>query len=90
MRVLQTSDKVALLGFGRSLLVLKPASVPGVIAHFMFGVARYAAAALEARLGSFGLDRRKDLDSFHVTDPDGFDGQVGDRDPGLDPAIKIT
>ena len=50
LRVLQESDKVALLGFGRSLLVLRPAPVPGVIPHFMFGVARYDAAALEARL----------------------------------------
>jgi catechol 2,3-dioxygenase-like lactoylglutathione lyase family enzyme len=89
LRVLQESDRVALLGFGRSLLVLRPSPVPGVIPHFMFGVARYDAAALETRLRSFGLDPRKDLDSFHVTDPDGLDVQVGDKDLGLDPDIKI-
>jgi catechol 2,3-dioxygenase-like lactoylglutathione lyase family enzyme len=89
LRVLQASERVALLGLGRSLLVLRPAPVPGLIPHFMLGVARYDAAALEARLRSFGLEPRKDLDSFHVTDPDGLDVQVGDKDLGLDPGIRI-
>ena len=68
--------------------MLRPAAIPGVIPHFMFGVARYDGAALETRLRSFGLDPGKDLDSFHVTDPDGLDVQVGDKDLGPDPASR--
>lgn len=72
---------VAYLGFSDTMLVLRPAKAgegPRV-SHFMFGTDGFNAVAIEAELRKHGLEPRKDLESFHVTDPDGLDVQVGDR-----------
>jgi catechol 2,3-dioxygenase-like lactoylglutathione lyase family enzyme len=74
------------LGFGESMLVLRPPSRPGqpsgVITHFMMGVDDFNASQMEAELKKYGLNPRKDSDSFHVKDPDGLDVQIGAKDLG--------
>lgn len=79
LRVIQESEESVLLGFGESMLVLRPGSNPGTLSHFMFGIDGYAARELEAKLKAENLDPQEDSDSFHVRDPDGLDVQVGDR-----------
>jgi len=83
LRVIQQSAQSVLLGFGDSMLVLREDPNPGTISHFMFGVERYDEAALKAHLLANGLDPQKDLESFHVRDPDGLNVQVGDRQLGM-------
>lgn len=87
LRVIQESEQSVLLGFGQSMLVLRPDPNPGTISHFMFGVDRFDANALEAQLRSQGLDPQRDSDSFHVRDPDGLNVQVGDKGLGLSSGI---
>jgi catechol 2,3-dioxygenase-like lactoylglutathione lyase family enzyme len=38
LRVIQESDQSVLLGFGESMLVLRPDATPGTVSHFMFGL----------------------------------------------------
>jgi len=83
LQVIQQSKESALLGFGDSMLVLREDPHPGTVSHFMFGLERYDEAALKAHLLANGLDPQKDLESFHVRDPDGLNVQVGDRRLGL-------
>ncbi|SDS98463.1 VOC family protein [Bradyrhizobium canariense] len=83
LRVIQQSAESVLLGFGESMLVLRPGDNPGTVSHFMFGLAVYDAGLIEARLAAEGLAPQKDSDSFHVRDPDGLDVQFGDRMLGL-------
>ncbi len=83
LTVIQESKESVLLGFGESMLVLRPDANPGTISHFMFGIDNYNADELAARLRAEGLEPQKDSDSFHVRDPDGLDVQVGDRMLGL-------
>ncbi|HVC20358.1 MAG TPA: VOC family protein [Vicinamibacterales bacterium] len=76
----------AFLGFGESMLVIRPPFRPnqptGVITHFMMGVDNFNADAMEAELKKYGLNPRKDSDSFHVKDPNGVDVQIGAKDLG--------
>ena len=90
LRLIQESDQSVLLGFGNSMLVLRQESPPGTISHFMFGIDRFDAEALEARLAGHGLQPRRDAESFHVRDPDGLDIQVGDKGLGLATGIVET
>ncbi|MFG1294901.1 VOC family protein [Xanthobacter variabilis] len=83
LSVIQESAESVLLGFGESMLVLRPGEKPGTISHFMFGLTAYDAERIEAQLKAEGLDPQKDSDSFHVRDPDGLDVQLGDRMLGL-------
>ncbi|MBR0652076.1 VOC family protein [Roseomonas terrae] len=83
LTVIQESDESVLLGFGESMLVLRPGPNPGTISHFMLGIDGYVAPELAARLKAEHLDPQEDSDSFHVRDPDGLDVQVGDRMLGL-------
>ncbi|WP_420996278.1 VOC family protein [Cupriavidus sp. 30B13] len=87
LRVIQESEQSVLLGFGDSMLVLRPDPRPGTISHFMFGIDRFDAASLAARLRAQGLDPQADSDSFHVRDPDGLNVQVGDKGLGLSEGI---
>jgi catechol 2,3-dioxygenase-like lactoylglutathione lyase family enzyme len=87
LRVIQESDQSVLLGFGESMLVLRPDATPGTVSHFMSGIDQFDAASLEARLREQGLDPRKDSGSFHVRDPDGLNVQVGDKGLGLSSSI---
>jgi catechol 2,3-dioxygenase-like lactoylglutathione lyase family enzyme len=87
LTVIQESSQSVLLGFGNTMLVLRPDASPGTISHFMFGIERFDAAQLEASLAAQGLEPRKDSDSFHVRDPDGLNLQVGDKDLGLSVGI---
>ena len=88
LKVIQESETSVLLGFGQSMLVLRPGPNPGTISHFMFGIDGYVAPDLEARLKAEGLDPQKDSDSFHVRDPDGLNVQVGDRMLGLSGLVE--
>jgi catechol 2,3-dioxygenase-like lactoylglutathione lyase family enzyme len=83
LTVIQESEGSILLGFGESMLVLRPDPNPGTISHFMFGIDGYVASELEAELKAQGLDPQQDSDSFHIRDPDGLNVQVGDRMLGL-------
>jgi catechol-2,3-dioxygenase len=83
LKIIQESQDSVLLGFGESMLVLRPDPNPGTISHFMFGIDGYVAQELEAKLKAEGLDPQRDSDSFHVRDPDGLNVQVGDRMLGL-------
>jgi catechol 2,3-dioxygenase-like lactoylglutathione lyase family enzyme len=83
LKVIQESEASVLLGFGESMLVLRPDPNPGTISHFMFGIDGYVAQNLEEKLRAEGLDPQRDSDSFHVRDPDGLNVQVGDRMLGL-------
>jgi catechol 2,3-dioxygenase-like lactoylglutathione lyase family enzyme len=75
------TDKESALRFGDCGLIIRPSQQkPGTITHFMLGINGYDAEGLSAHLKSFGLEPRKDQDSFHVKDPDGLDVQVGDKD----------
>jgi catechol 2,3-dioxygenase-like lactoylglutathione lyase family enzyme len=87
LRVIQESKESVLLGFGDSMLVLREDASPGTISHFMFGTEQYDEEALKAHLLRNGLDPQKDLESFHVRDPDGLNVQVGDRGLGLSAGI---
>src|SRR5262245_6733812 len=87
LRVIQKTKESALLGFGESMLVLREDPNPGTISHFMFGLEGYDEEALKTFLLQNGLDPQKDLDSFHVRDPDGLNVQVGDRRLGLGSGI---
>ena len=87
LRVIQESETSILLGFGESMLVLRPDPEPGRISHFVFGIDGFDAASLEARLKAEGLAPQKDDASFHVRDADGLDVQVGDRALGLSSGI---
>jgi catechol 2,3-dioxygenase-like lactoylglutathione lyase family enzyme len=88
LRLIQESDQCVLLGFGESMLALRPDANPGTISHFMFGIDQFDAANLEARLRDKGLDPQKDSDRFHVRHPDGLDVQVGDKRLGLATGIE--
>ncbi|WP_454719822.1 MULTISPECIES: VOC family protein [Cupriavidus] len=87
LRVIQASEQSVLLGFGDSMLVLRPDPRPGTISHFMFGIDGFDAASLAARLRAQGLEPQADSDSFHVRDPDGLNVQVGDKGLGLSEGI---
>lgn len=88
LRVIQESEQSVLLGFGDSMLVLRPDADAGTISHFMFGIGQFDAATLEARLREQGLEPQKDSDSFHIRDPDGLNVQVGDKQLGLAMGIE--
>ena len=50
LRLIQESEQSVLLGFGDSMLVLRLDPTPGIISHFMFGIDRFDAEELKARL----------------------------------------
>ena len=83
LELVQETPHLVLLRFKDTLLVLRPGEHPGTITHFMVGLPNYDEAALKAKLVAYGLDPRKDLESFHVKDPDGADIQIGDANMGL-------
>lgn len=87
LTVIQQSDDSVLLGFGEGMLVLRVGDNPGTISHFMFGVRQYDEEALRQHLLDNSLDPQKDLESFHVRDPDGLNVQVGDPALGLGAGI---
>ncbi|CAG9166522.1 VOC family protein [Cupriavidus pampae] len=87
LTVIQQSDDSVLLGFGEGMLVLRVGDNPGTISHFMFGVRQYDEEALRQHLLDNSLDPQKDLESFHVRDPDGLNVQVGDPALGLNAGI---
>lgn len=76
----QDTDKVAVLGFGNTVLVLRPGANPGRITHFCFGVKGFKMTEAEAELKKRGLDPRKDNESYHVKSPEGTDIQISDPD----------
>ncbi len=82
LRLIQESAQSVLLGFGESMLVLRVDDRPGTVSHFMFGLDRFDASELEARLRAQGLDPQRDSDSYHVRDPDGLNVQVGAKGSG--------
>jgi len=72
----QDTATAAVLGFGNTVLVLRPGQNPGRITHFCFGVKGFNLAQAETELKKRGLDPRKDNESYHVKDPDGTDVQI--------------
>jgi catechol 2,3-dioxygenase-like lactoylglutathione lyase family enzyme len=76
----QDTATAAVLGFGNTVLVLRPGQNPGRLTHFCFGVKGFNMAQAEAELKKRGLDPRKDNESYHVKDPDGTDVQISSPD----------
>ena len=72
----QDTKDVAVLGFGNTVLVLRPGANPGRLTHFCFGVKGFNKAEAEVELKKRGLNPRPDNESFHVKDPDGTDVQI--------------
>jgi len=96
LKVIQENDTFALLQFGNTQVVMRsptkerPATVPGTINRFMFGVAPYDEAALFQTLKAQGFDPKKDLDSALIRDPDNLLVQVGDAKLGLDTGYPLS
>jgi catechol 2,3-dioxygenase-like lactoylglutathione lyase family enzyme len=90
LKLIQETETLALLQFGETQLVLRPATParstlgPGTISHVMFGVSPYDETTLQKTLKAQGLEPKKDLESFLVRDPDNLVVQIGDRKMGLD------
>ena len=77
------------LEFGNSFIVARNARegrAPGSIDHVAYTIDTWDKAAVEAELKRRGHMPRVDTDnSFHITDPDGFDVQIAGR--GMDPKL---
>ena len=55
----QDTATAAVLGFGNTVLVLRPGQNPGRLTHFCFGVKGFNLAQAEAELRKRGLTREK-------------------------------
>lgn len=77
------------LEFGNSFVVARNARegrAPGSIDHVAITIDTWDKAAVEAELKRRGHTPRVDTDnSFHITDPDGFDLQIAGK--GMDPKL---
>jgi catechol-2,3-dioxygenase len=77
------------LEFGNSFIVARNARegrAPGSIDHVAYTIDTWDKAAVEAELKRRGHMPRVDTDnSFHITDPDGFDVQIAGK--GMDPKL---
>jgi catechol 2,3-dioxygenase-like lactoylglutathione lyase family enzyme len=79
MSVSKDNGKQALLSFGDSILVVRnkrQADAPAGIDHMAYAIANWDEAKVKAELERRGLNPRKDNNSWHVKDPDGFDIQI--------------
>lgn len=77
------------LEFGSSFVVARNARdgrAPGTIDHVAYTIDTWDKAAVEAELKRRGHTPRPDTEnSFHITDPDGFDVQISGK--GMDPKL---
>ena len=87
MKVLSDDGKKANLGVGESQLILHPRKSPTtpVVDHVCLTIANWdtdksVKDAVEAELKRRGLKTRTSEHSFHFSDPDGFELQVGGKD----------
>ena len=75
--------------FGNSFVVARNARegrAPGTIDHVAYTIDTWDKAAVEAELKRRGHTPRVDTEnSFHITDPDGFDVQISGK--GMDPKL---
>ena len=75
--------------FGSSFVVARNARegrAPGTIDHVAYTIDTWDKSAVEAELKRRGHMPRVDTDnSFHITDPDGFDVQIAGK--GMDPKL---
>ncbi len=83
LKVIVEAKDVAVLGFrdgglSSTTFVFRAKPKPE-INHVMFGIDNFDATALADYLKEKGLAPREDVLSFHVTDPDGIDVQVGNK-----------
>lgn len=79
MSVSKDNGKQALLSFGDSILVVRNKRQPddkAGIDHMAYAIANWDEAKVKAELERRGLNPRKDNNSWHVKDPDGFDVQI--------------
>lgn len=79
MTVSKDNGKQALLSFGDSILVVRNARTPeakGTIDHMAYAIANWDEAKVKAELERRGHSPRKDNNSWHIKDPDGFDIQI--------------
>jgi catechol 2,3-dioxygenase-like lactoylglutathione lyase family enzyme len=79
MSVSKDDGKQCIMSFGDSLLVLRKTRQPDnkpYIDHMAYAIANWDEAKVKAELERRGLNPRKDNNSFHVKDPDGFDVQI--------------
>ena len=87
LKVLLDDGKKANLGVGESLLIFHPRKTPTtpVVDHVCLTIANWdtdknVKAAVEDELKRRGLKIRNSEHSFHFSDPDGFELQVGGKD----------
>jgi len=87
MKVLADDGKKANLGVGESLLIFHPRKSPTtpVVDHVCLTIANWdtdknVKEEVEAELKRRGLKTRTSEHSFHFSDPDGFEVQVGGKD----------
>jgi len=87
LKVLLDDGKKANLGVGESLLIFHPRKTPAtpVVDHVCLTIANWdtdknVKAAVEDELKRRGLKTRTSEHSFHFSDPDGFELQVGGKD----------
>jgi len=87
MKVLADDGKKANLGVGESQLIFHPRKSPStpVVDHVCLTIANWdtdksVREGVEAELKRRGLKTRTTEHSFHFSDPDGFEVQVGGKD----------
>lgn len=79
MSVSKDNGRQALLSFGDTILVVRNTRTPeakGTIDHMAYAIANWDEAKVKAELERRGHAPRKDNNSWHIKDPDGFDIQI--------------
>ncbi|HSZ20221.1 MAG TPA: VOC family protein [Candidatus Acidoferrum sp.] len=87
MKVMLDDGKKANLGLGESLLIFHPRKIPTtpVVDHVCLTIANWdtdknVRGEVEEELKRRGFKTRTTANSFHFSDPDGFEVQVGGKD----------
>ncbi len=76
MEVLRDDENVVYMGFGDSFIVMRSREGAPLVSHIAYTIEDFDLNAVEAVLRDRGFDPREDSESFHVTDPDGYDVQI--------------
>jgi len=78
MQLTKDDGKEAFLAFGDSFIIPRTKSVTAPhVDHIAYTIDNWDRKAVEAELNRRGLHPKPDTEnSFHITDPDGFDVQI--------------
>lgn len=83
MAVSNDNGKQCDLTFGDTVLIARNAPKPGskpLVDHIAYTIDNWNFKEVEAELKRRGLKPEPDFDSFHFTDPDGYDVQIAGKD----------